>query len=149
LLSGERFKESTFSWSHFQRPSCPLEFFYLPVWFTRCFNRTMTEWLTLNRRPILMDDNARPHNPYSARLSATGGNKATTLVSHVTGYESDRTFIGLSRTKSERTYPEVSKHSGIRDCFGSGVATVHSTQTETFSGTVQDAKRLHSLLTLS
>jgi hypothetical protein len=30
----------------------------------------------------MMDDNARPHNPHSARLSATGGNRATTLVSH-------------------------------------------------------------------
>jgi hypothetical protein len=43
----------------------------------------------LASQPILMDGNARPHNPYSARLSATGGNRATTLVSHVTGYESD------------------------------------------------------------
>ena len=100
----------------------------------------------------MMNDNARPHNPYSARLSATGGNTATTLVSHVTGYESDRTFMGLSRTKSERTYPEVSKHSGIRDRFGSGIATVPSTQTETLdsrneetcSGTVQDVRRLYS-----
>jgi hypothetical protein len=65
--------------------------------------------------------------------------------------------MGLSRTKSERTYPEVSKHSWIRDCFGSGMATVPSTQTEmlgsrneeTCSGTVQDARRLYSLLTLS
>ena len=30
LLSGEPFKESIFSWSHFQRPSCPLTFFYTP-----------------------------------------------------------------------------------------------------------------------
>jgi hypothetical protein len=37
--------------------------------------------------------------------------------------------MGLSRTKCERTYPEVSKHSWIRDCFGSGMATVPSTQT--------------------
>jgi hypothetical protein len=51
----------------------------------------------------------------------------------------------------------VSKHSGIRDCFGSGMATVPSTQTqaldsrneETCSGTVQDARRLYLLLTLS
>jgi hypothetical protein len=28
-------------------------------------------------------------------------------------------------------YPEASKHSGIRDCFGLGMATVLSTQTET------------------
>jgi hypothetical protein len=105
----------------------------------------------------MMDGNARPHNPYSARLSATGGNRATTLVSYVTGYESDKAFMGLSRTKSECTYPEVSKHSGIRDCFGSGMETVPSTQTETLdswndetcSGTVQDARRLYSLLTLS
>ena len=111
----------------------------------------------LASRPILMDGNARPHNPYSARLSATGGNRATTLVSHVTGYESDKAFMGLSRTKSECTYPEVSKHSGIRDCFGSGMATVPSTQTEmldsrneeTCSGTVQNVRRLYSLLTLS
>ena len=90
----------------------------------------------LASRPILMDGNARPHNPYSARLSATGGNRATTLVSHVTGYESDKAFMGLSRTKSERTYPEVSKHSGIRDCFGSGMATVPSTQTETLDSRI-------------
>ena len=110
----------------------------------------------LASRSILMDGNARSHNPYSARLSATG-NRATTLVSYVTGYESDKAFMGLSRTKSERTYPEVSKHSGIRDCFGSGMATVPSTQTETLgsrneetcSGTVQDVRRLYSLLTLS
>jgi hypothetical protein len=37
--------------------------------------------------PILMDDNARPHNPHSARLSATRGNRDTSLVSHVTEYE--------------------------------------------------------------
>ena len=30
LLSGEPFKESTFSWSRFQRLSCPLTFFYTP-----------------------------------------------------------------------------------------------------------------------
>jgi hypothetical protein len=61
----------------------------------------------LASRPIMMDGNARPHNPYSARLSATRGNRATTLVSYVTGYESDKAFMGLSRTKSERTYPDV------------------------------------------
>jgi hypothetical protein len=107
----------------------------------------------LASRPILLDGNARPHNLYSARLSVTGGNRATTLVCHVTGYESDRIFMGLSRTKSERTYPKVSKHSGIRDCFGSGMATVPSTQTETLdswneetcSGTVQDVRRLYLL----
>ena len=64
-----------------------------------------------------------------------------------------------SRTESERTYPKVSKHSGIRDCFGTEMATVTvpSTQTETLgsrneetcSGTVQDARRLYLLLTLS
>jgi hypothetical protein len=43
----------------------------------------------LTSRPILMDGNARPHNPYSA----TGGNRATTLVSHVNGYESDEAFM--------------------------------------------------------
>jgi hypothetical protein len=65
-------------------------------------------------------------------------------------------WIQLSRTTSERTYHEVSKHSGIRDCFGSGMATLPSTQTETLdsrneetcSGTVQDARRLDSLLTI-
>ena len=40
----------------------------------------------LASRPILMDVNARAHNPHSARLPATEGNRATTLVSHVTGY---------------------------------------------------------------
>jgi hypothetical protein len=30
LLSGEPFKESTFSCSHFHRPSCPFAFFYTP-----------------------------------------------------------------------------------------------------------------------
>jgi hypothetical protein len=30
--------------------------FTLPVWFTRCFNRTMTEWLTLNRSAVFMWD---------------------------------------------------------------------------------------------
>jgi hypothetical protein len=77
-----------------------------------------------------MDGNARPHNPYNARLSATGGNRATFLISHVTGYESDKAFTGLSRTKTELTYSELSKHSGIRDCFGSGMVTVPSTQIE-------------------
>ena len=110
----------------------------------------------LASRPIMMDGNARPHNPYSARLSATRGNRATTLVSHVTEYESDKALMGLSRTKSERTYPDVSKHSGIRDCFGSGMATGPSTPTatldsrneETCSGTVQDARWLYSSLTI-
>ena len=57
---------------------------------------------------------------------------------------------------SQRTYPKVSKHSRIKDCFGSGMATVPSTQTETLdsrneetcSGTVQEAMRLYSLLTV-
>ena len=70
-------------------------------------------------------------NLNSAILSATGGNRSTTLASHVTRQESNITFMGLSRTKSERTYPNVSKHSGIRDSFGSGMATIPSTQTET------------------
>ena len=50
----------------------------------------------LTSRPILMDANVRPH---SAKLSATGGNRATTLASHVTGYESSRAFMELFRTK--------------------------------------------------
>jgi hypothetical protein len=112
----------------------------------------------LASRPIVVDDKYNQYSArLSARLSATGGNRSTTLVIHDTGYESDRTVMGLSRTKSERTYPEVSKHSGIRDCFDSGMATVPSTQTETLdswneetcSGTAQDARRLYSLLTLS
>ena len=49
--------------------------------------------------------------------------------------------MGLSRTKSERTYPEVSKHLGITDCFGSGMATVPSTQTET----LDSRRRFHEL----
>ena len=64
--------------------------------------------------------------------------------------------MGLSRTKSQRTYPKVSTHIRIKDCFGSGMATVPSTQTETrdsrneetCSGTVQEARRLYSLLTV-
>ena len=28
--------------------------FTFPVWFARCFNRTMTEWLTLNRSAVFM-----------------------------------------------------------------------------------------------
>ena len=28
--------------------------FTLPIWFTRCFNRTMTEWLTLNRSAVCL-----------------------------------------------------------------------------------------------
>jgi hypothetical protein len=55
-----------------------------------------------------MDDNARPYRARIVQDSATGGNRATTLASHVTGYESDKAFMGLSRTKSERTYPNVS-----------------------------------------
>ena len=51
---------------------------------------------------------------------------------------------------------KVSKHSGIRDCFGSGMATVPSTPTATLdsrneekcSGTVQDARWLYSSLTI-
>ena len=48
LLSCEPCKESIFSWGRFHRPSCPFSFIYTSVWFTHCFNRTMTEWLTLN-----------------------------------------------------------------------------------------------------
>jgi hypothetical protein len=62
----------------------------------------------LASRPILMDDNARPYRARIVQDCATGGNRATTLASHVTGYESDKAFMGLSRTKSERTYPNVS-----------------------------------------
>jgi hypothetical protein len=47
-----------------------------------------------------MDANVRPH---SAKLSATGGNRATTLASHITGYESSKAFMELFRTKNEPT----------------------------------------------
>jgi hypothetical protein len=30
--------------------------FTFPVWFTRCFNRTMIEWLTLNRSAVCLYD---------------------------------------------------------------------------------------------
>jgi hypothetical protein len=70
----------------------------------------------LASRPILMDGNARPHNPYSARLSATGGNRATTLVSHVTGYESDKAFMGLSMSNII-THDEVNnEHNRLASC---------------------------------
>ena len=60
------------------------------------------------------------------------------MAGHVTGYESDRAFMGLSRRKSERTYPKASKHSGIRDCFDSRMATVPSTQAETLGSWNED-----------
>ena len=78
----------------------------------------------LASRLILMNANVRTHRACIVQDSATGGNRATTLASHVTGYESNRAFMGLSRTKSEPTYSKVPKHSGIRDYFGSGMATV-------------------------
>jgi hypothetical protein len=46
--------DKIFSWSRFQRLSCPLAFFYVPGLFTRCFNRTMIEWLTLNRSAVCL-----------------------------------------------------------------------------------------------
>ena len=63
----------------------------------------------------------------------------------------------LYKTKSERTYPKVSKQSGIRYCFGSRMAIIPSTQDqaldsrseEACSGTVRDARRFVSLLTVS
>lgn len=64
-------------------------------------------------------------------MSATGGNSATTVASHVTGYESDRKFMGLSRSKSERKYPKVSKQAGIMGFCGSGITKVPSTLSET------------------
>jgi len=57
--------------------------------------------------------------------------RRNTLASRVPGYESDKAFMALSKTKGERTYPKVSKHSGIRDCFGSGMTVVPSTQNQT------------------
>ena len=90
-------------------------------------------------RPTLLDDNATPQ-------------RATILESH----ESDKRCMRISRTHA-RIYPKVSKHLWIRDCFGSGMITVPLKQTEalgsrnegTCSGTVQVARRLYSLLTVS
>ena len=56
-----------------------------------------------------------------------------------------------------KAHTPVSKHSRIRDYFGSGMATVPLTQTEMLDsrneemcwGTVQDVRRLYSLLTVS
>ena len=36
--------------------------FTLPVWFTRCFNRTMTEWLTLNRSAVCLVGHITPYH---------------------------------------------------------------------------------------
>ncbi len=36
--------------------------FTLPVWFTRCFNRTMTEWLTLNRSAVCFVGHITPYH---------------------------------------------------------------------------------------
>jgi hypothetical protein len=61
-------------------------------------------------------------------VSATGGSRAIPWPA----MSPDMNPIEhLSKTKSERTYPEVSKHSGIRDCFGSGMAIVPSMQNQT------------------
>ena len=112
----------------------------------------------LASQPIIMSDNARPHRACIEQgYLQQEAIELLPFASHVTGYESDRIFMGLSRTKSESTYPKVSKRSRIRDCFGSGMATVPLTQTETLDsrneemcwGTVQDARRLYSLLTVS
>ena len=62
FLAMEPFKESIFSWSHFQRPFCPWRSFTFPVWFTRCFNRTMTEWLTLNRSAVCLVGRITPYH---------------------------------------------------------------------------------------
>jgi hypothetical protein len=41
-----------------------LRSFTFPVWFTRCFNRTMTEWLTLNRSAVCLVGYITPyHSP--------------------------------------------------------------------------------------
>jgi hypothetical protein len=42
--------------------------FTLPIWFTRCFNRTMTEWLTLNRSAVCLVRHITPY--HSNRLSS-------------------------------------------------------------------------------
>jgi hypothetical protein len=36
--------------------------FTLPVWFARCFNRTMTEWLTLNRSAVCLGWHITPYH---------------------------------------------------------------------------------------
>ena len=42
--------------------------FTLPVWFTRCFNRTMTEWLALNRSAVCLVVHITPY--HSNRLTS-------------------------------------------------------------------------------
>jgi hypothetical protein len=54
----------------------------------------------LASRPILMDVNARSHNPHSARLSATEGNRATTHVSSGWKMESNQFSTLLLMIKS-------------------------------------------------
>jgi hypothetical protein len=36
--------------------------FTLPVWFTHCFNRTMTKWLTLNRSAVCLVGHITPYH---------------------------------------------------------------------------------------
>jgi hypothetical protein len=45
--------------------------FTLPVLFTRCYNRTMTEWLTLNRSAVCLWDISPPTIPIACHLSAS------------------------------------------------------------------------------
>ena len=42
-----------------------------PVWFTRCFNRTMTEWLTLNRSAVCLYDIPPITIPAACHLSTS------------------------------------------------------------------------------
>jgi hypothetical protein len=45
--------------------------FASPVWFTRCFNRTMTEWLTLNRSVVILYDIPPITIPAACHLSTS------------------------------------------------------------------------------
>ena len=46
-------------------------YFTLPVWFTHCFNRTMTEWLTLNRSAACLVGHTTITIPTACHLSAS------------------------------------------------------------------------------
>jgi hypothetical protein len=49
-------------WVIFRNLSVLWRSFTLPVWFTRCFNRTMTEWLTLNRSAVCLVGHITPYH---------------------------------------------------------------------------------------
>jgi hypothetical protein len=75
----------------------------------------------LASQPILMDGNARPHNPYSVRLSATGGNRATTfnrlasctVPQHISSFRESSVSVCVKGTVA---IPEP-KQSLILECF--------------------------------